>query len=410
MAVPHNRTISGDDKIFGINKLAVEMAAKVGAENVINATIGALLDDEGKLMVLPSVIETYKKLEPDEMAAYAPISGVPSFLEKVKIAAFGKYMPEAYIEAVATPGGTGAIRNTVQNYSSIGDTVLTSDWYWSPYKTISDEIGRKIETYTMFNESRAFNLEAFESKVNELLERQTHLVIILNAPSHNPTGYTLTSDEWDGLIHILRKSAQNQDKKITLFLDIAYIDFAGHQDESRQFFQKFSGLPDNLFIIAGFSMSKSYTLYGMRCGAMICITQSQAIAEEFKVVNMYSCRGTWSNGTRPAMMILNKIFEDKMLHAKVSAQRANFMDILESRGRAFLKAAKEASLETFPFESGFFITIPCNNAEEVGKELQKDGIFAVPIGAGIRFALSAVSEEKCSMVPAKMAAAIEKFK
>lgn len=61
-----------------------------------------------------------------------------------------------------------------------------------------------------------------------------------------------------------------------------------------------------------------------------------------------------------------------------------------------------------PFNAGFFITIPCENDDAVNEELFKDNIFAIAIGGGIRIAISAISEDACRIVPAKVAAAIKR--
>ena len=61
----------------------------------------------------------------NEIAAYAPIAGLPAYLEAVKNLTFADNKPDGYLEAVATAGGTGAIHNTIWNYSEIGDSVLT---------------------------------------------------------------------------------------------------------------------------------------------------------------------------------------------------------------------------------------------------------------------------------------------
>ena len=79
MSQSNGRHITKEDVIFGINKRAGEMIKKKGADNVVNGTIGALLDDKGELMVLSSVDGAFKKLLPKEYAAYAPIGGVPEF-------------------------------------------------------------------------------------------------------------------------------------------------------------------------------------------------------------------------------------------------------------------------------------------------------------------------------------------
>ena len=114
-AAPQGRKIPKEDKNFGINNRAKAMIAEKGKEHVVNATLGVLLDDEGKLVVLSSVSDIFQSLKPEEFAEYAPISGTPGFREAVKKDAFGSFEPNRYTEAVATPGGTGAIHSTIAN-------------------------------------------------------------------------------------------------------------------------------------------------------------------------------------------------------------------------------------------------------------------------------------------------------
>ena len=126
MAAQNGRTIPKEDKIFGISRRANEMIAVKGADAVTNATIGALLDDEGKLMVLSSVDDTFSKLKPEEYASYAPIGGTPAFKAATIKAALGKYEPKGFVEAVASPGGTGSIRAVMSNYSCPGDKFIST--------------------------------------------------------------------------------------------------------------------------------------------------------------------------------------------------------------------------------------------------------------------------------------------
>jgi Aspartate/tyrosine/aromatic aminotransferase len=409
MAEANNRVIPVEDKIFGISQKAKEMAAREGADKVVNATIGSLLDDDGNLVILSSVVEVLKSLTPIDYADYAPIAGTPAFLKAIKKAAFGSYVPKAYTEAVATPGGTGAIRNTIQNYSKRGDQVLTSDWYWSPYSTIAQDIERTITTYTLFDADGKFNAASFESKIKELLAKQDGLVVILNTPAHNPTGYSFTLDDWDKIIKIVEEAAAEDGKKITLLVDVAYLDYAGDEEEYRKFFPLLDDLPSNILVIVGYSLSKSCTMYGMRSGAMICMTQDKEIADEFKTVCSFSSRGTWSNCNRAAMATLSNIYADDELLKKVTTERQGYCKMLVQRGKAFAKAADEVGLKIVPFDAGFFVTVPCEKAEEVGLELQKEGIFTVPIGKGLRVSVASLSEEKCRMLPPVMLKAINKI-
>ena len=406
LARGNGRNIPHEDKIFGISNRAKAMIAEKGPDAVINATIGSLLDDNGDLVVLSSVDEVFKHLSPRDYADYAPIGGIAPFKEAVQKAAFGVHQPKGFTEAVATPGGTGSLRNVISNYSDGGDKVLTSDWHWAPYNTIAGEIGRSIDTFEFFTPERKFNTESFRNKVNELLGEQESLVIIMNTPAHNPTGYSLTLEDWDNVVAVLTEAAECG-KAIALVVDAAYIDFAGDEEEYRRFLPKLENLPENVISIVAYSLSKTYTLYGTRCGAMICVAKTPEIAEEFKRVCEYSSRGSWSNSAKVAQVILSRIYGDPGLLERVNEERAHYRDMLIARGRAFEEAAKEAGLETVPFDAGFFISIPCDNPDEISAELEKQGLFIVPLAKGLRVSVASISEEKCRKLPAIIKAAMK---
>lgn len=405
MAAQNGRSIPMEDKIFGISRRANEMKAEQGDEAVVNATIGALLNDDGDLMVLSSVDDTFMGLEPEEYAGYAPIGGTPDFRKAVIKAAFGKYEPKGFVEAVASPGGTGAIRNVIANYSCPGDQVLTSDWHWSPYGTIASEIGRSITTYEMFTEDRKYNVAALQAKVAELLAVQDRLVVIINTPAHNPTGYALTVEDWKQVVEVLRNAAP--EKRVALLVDAAYIDFAGDEEAQRAFLPVLETLPANVLPIMAYSASKTYTLYGMRCGASICLAPTKEIADEFRRVCEFSARGSWSNCARAGQSIIARIFSDEALLAKVTAERAEIRDMLLARGRAFEEEAAKAGLVTVPFDGGFFVSIPCDNPDALSARLEKEGIFLVPLAKGLRVSVASVAEDKCRMIPARIVAAMK---
>lgn len=406
MAAQNGREVPLEDKIFGISRRANEMIEEKGPDAVINATIGTLLNDDGDLIVLSSVDDTFMGLEPEEYAAYAPIGGTPAYKKAAIKAALGKYEPKGHVEAIATPGGTGSIRNTVSNYSCYGDTILTADWFWSPYKTIATEIGRKVETFQLFTEDGQFNLEGFSKKVDDLLQLQDRLVLILNTPAHNPTGYALTNEDWQGVVDCLGNI--NADKRIALLVDAAYIDFAGDEDKYREFLPILETLSANVLPIIAYSMSKTFTLYGMRCGAMICLAPTADIAAEFKRVCEFSSRGSWSNCAKAGQSIITNIFADKELLRRVTEERKQIRDMLLKRGKAFEEEAKRVGLVMVPFDAGFFASIPCDNPDEISQKLEKEGIFLVPLAKGIRVSIASISEEKCRKIPEKIVEAMNK--
>lgn len=399
MAAPQAIWPVKEDTIFAINRRANERANEIGKENIINSTIGALLDDHGELIAFETVYSHLRDLPPAQIAAYAALAGEPTFLEAAIDACFCDYRPDGYIASVATPGGTGAVRHGIVNYTSPQDTVLTTDWYWAPYMTICEENQRKLDTFTFFNDQNTFNFEAYTQKALALLEQQDRLLTILNTPAHNPTGYTISDEEWDGLISFAKQCCENKDKKFIFLVDVAYIDFAGKGTEKRAFMKRFEHLPDNLLVLFAYSASKGFTMYGLRNGALIAVSSQKEIIDEFKNTCVHSNRGTWSNGTRGAMQVFADIMTDSSLREQFEKERHAFKTLLQKRGKAFWNAAKEANLTLAPYRDGFFVSVPTKDPVATCEALIKQDIFTVPLQKGIRFALCAVNEKDCARAP-----------
>ena len=394
-----------NDAIFGASAACREAIEKYGDAKVTNATIGVLMDDEGNLACMPTVEKIYKTLPFTELATYAPISGLPQYLSAATKLVFDEYKPNGYTAAVATAGGTGAIHHAIENYAERNDEVLTSDWFWGTYNVICNETGKKLTTFELFDEKLNFNLKNFSAKVDSILQKQDSLLIILNTPAHNPTGFALNEDEWDGVLGELKRHAK-AGKKVNLLVDIAYIDYAGEKAETRRFMQKFDALPDNIFVMLAFSMSKGFAFYGQRTGAIIGISQSKAVIDEFAEVCKYSSRATWSNINRGAMTLLAKIYADASLRAKYEKERDGLYKIVEERAAIFMNEAATCGLTALPYTGGFFISVPTTNAKAVCEKLHEDLIYAVPLKLGVRVAACSVPAAKMRGMAAKMKAAL----
>ena len=401
MAASHAASKRLKDAIFGASAACAAAAKEHGADAVTNATIGTMLDDSGKLATMPTMERVFREMSVADFAAYAPISGLPAFLDAAIDLTFGGQLPEAYTAAVATAGGTGAVHHAVANYAERGEYVLTSDWFWGTYNVICNECGCKLTNYTLFDEQQHFNLPAYTAKVDEILKGQDSLLVIINTPAHNPTGFSLTEEDWDGVLALTKKYAA-QGKKMSILVDIAYIDYAGEKNETRKFMDKFAGLPDNVLIMFSFSMSKGYTMYGQRTGALIGLSSSKSVIDEFKEINKYTSRATWSNINRGAMTLLTKIQQDKTALAQFEKERDDFYKLIQHRGDIFMQEAKECGLNALPYKGGFFLSVPAKDPGAVCDELHKDLVFAVPLKLGVRIAACSVSTEKMKGIAAKV--------
>lgn len=407
VAASHAKGKCATDKIFGANAAAGRAVAQYGRDKVVNATIGAFMDEQEILACIPTVEKTFRKLPIGNIISYAPIAGSPDFLEAFINLTFADHKPDAYIEAVATAGGSGAIHHTIWNYSEIGDTVLTSDWYWGPYKVLCQDGLRDLDTYTLFDEQQKFNIVSFSTKVKELLVKQNNLIVIINTPAHNPTGFSLTDSDWDHVLTLFQECAKDTTKRIIPLIDVAYIDYAGEKNACRAFLKKLGGLPSNILPILACSMSKGYTMYGQRTGVMIGVSSSKEVIEEFKNINQFTSRATWSNITHSAMKLMATIYQDKGLLAQVEQERDAYYTLIRKRADIFMSEAQEVGLHMLPYIAGFFITIPANKPDAVCEKLHDDNIFAVPLANGIRIAVCAVTSAKITGMAAKIANAMQ---
>lgn len=407
IVAPQVRGKCAEDNIFAANNRAVALADEIGNDKVVNGTVGSILDEEGNLAVLDVVLEAYKRLTPRQICAYAPIKGYEKFLESCIDQCFGHSRPDGYIEACATPGGTGVLHHVIHNYAVPGDEILITDWHWGAYNSLIDYPNNKVSTFEFLNEEGQFNLVSFREKVDEILNRQKNLVIILNGIANNPTGYSMSVSEWQAAVDVLKAAVEGKDKNVILVPDVAYLDYSGEKEECRKFFKVFGNLPKNILVIVAYTLSKGFTLYGQRQGAMIAVTSDKDVAKEFVDVNQYASRATWSNCNSAAQNVMIDICSDPEKIRRLDRERDVYYKLIQERAAVFVKEAKEAGVKIVPYISGFFITIPVEGAQKVCELLEKENIFLVPMKKGIRLAVCSISKAKMKGLASKVASAIK---
>lgn len=386
-----------EDAIFKVSGECKKAIEKFGKEKVINSTLGTLIDDDGNIIAFDSVYDTLKNMDKKDIASYGAIEGDKDFLDLVIEKCFGKYKPNGFIKSVATAGGGGAVRHTIWTLSGVGDYVICPNWYWPAYATMCEEYDREFLTYEFLNENFEFNLEEFTKALDFSLEKKDRALCVFNSPANNPTGFSIEDSMWDKILKIINERAVDG-KYITILLDVAYIEFAG-DGRQKKFFQKFGDLPENIITTVAYSMSKSYTAYGLRSGACIIISSSEKIANQAFDSMKHSNRAIWSNITHAGMNILVDLEKDEKKKKSYEEELEFYRIMLEKRAEAFVENAKEVGLITLPYFGGFFISIPCKNSKEVSEKLKEKNMYIVANKEGLRFAVCAVSEEKCKISP-----------
>jgi len=402
--IPSAAGRSGDDPIFALNAEANRRAA--AGESIVNATLGALMDDSGQLALLPSVTEALSRVPARKAASYAPISGDAPFLKAVIEDVYGPGTLASQTVAAASPGGTGALYHSVVSFLEPGQALLTTNYYWGPYATLATHAGRRVETFEMFHPQGGFHLEAFDEGLGRCLRTQGRALVFLNTPCHNPTGFSMNEREWEQLVSIVSRRAG--EGPIALLVDLAYARFGSAASQAWTRFAP--ALAEHATLLVAWSASKAFAQYGARVGALLATHPDKDERQRIANALAFSCRGTWSNCNHLGILAISELLTDPALRTRVDAERAELVALLDQRVAVFNREASRLGLRYPRYEGGFFVSVFCSEPEAVAARMRDDGVFVVPLkekGAGaVRVALCSTPARDVPRVTAALAKAI----
>lgn len=387
----HAKTKIVKSNIFKIAELANKV--KKEYDDVIDATVGMLTHEDGRVFKYDAVHELLHTIEDEKYYPYAPINGTLEFTEGIMQWVFGKHLKSIkesmFYKVIPTTGGTAAISNTMYNFNDYNESILIPNYYWPPYENIAHESSLGVETYRMYDENHNFNLKGFKDKAYELAKKQERLFVILNDPCNNPTGLQMGNKNWEKVVEILNEISK-EDIPVILVIDIAYIDYQKDgYDASRDFFQHLVNLEDDILTVISFSASKSFSIYGLRLGAQIGLTKNSAIMDEFTRVSEHSVRARFSNVNHPAMTAVARIFNNPEYRQSYLDELRSARQTLEKRAMEFTRIAEREQLEVLPYGGGFFMAIETDN-ETIFDDLVKERIFVIQFPGLIRIAISSL--------------------
>ncbi len=398
--IPARAALSGDDPIFALNAEATRRRER--GEDIVNSTLGVLLDEDGRLCTLPAVLAAYGRIAPQGAAGYAPIAGLKSFRDAVRADVFGGSDLLAQSVAVAAPGGSGALALAVGSFLEPGQALLTTSLYWSPYDTIAALAERRIETFPMFDASGRLHLSALSAGLSAQLSRQGRALLLLNTPCHNPTGYSLDAADWAGVRAALASAAG--DGPVTVLMDIAYAHFAG--SGGADWVQELAPLADRCTIAVAWSASKAFAQYGARVGALLAVDQDAGRRAVLEGALAAGCRGMWSNCNHLGMQVIAACLADPELAPQALDQRAALRDLLGARVFSFVRRCRELGVAHPRYEGGFFVSVPCQDAELAAMRMRELGVFVVPVQGALRVALCSTPLRSIERLSAALATAV----
>lgn len=342
-------------------------------EDKIDMGVGVYRNAEGKTPVMRAVKAAEQRIVDDQdTKAYTGLAGDPAFSDAMIQTVLGTAVPRASVAAVATPGGTGAIRQGLElvRMAAPDAAVWISDPTWPNHPSIIKHLGMTLNEYRYFdNATRDVD---FDGLMEDLGKVAAGDVVLLHGCCHNPTGANLTLAQWAEVIALL------QDRQAIPFIDIAYQGFGDGLEEDAAATRMVASEMDQCLIAA--SCSKNFGIYRERTGILM------AIAPEGETVRLtqgsmnYLNRQNFSFPPDHGARVVSTILGDEALRADWQDELESVrLGMLELRTQLADELRQRSNSDRFDFiakHRGMFSRLGAT-PEQVAALRDKHGIYMV---------------------------------
>ncbi|MEH6647117.1 amino acid aminotransferase [Sulfitobacter sp.] len=286
------------DKILALMQLYKEDPR----DTKIDLGVGVYKDATGLTPVMRAIKAAEHQLwETQDSKVYTGLAGDPAFGDAMIDLVLAGAVPRANIAAAATPGGTGACRQTFEliQMANPDARVFVSNPTWPNHISMLGYLGVEVVHYRYFDEETCG--VDFDGLIADLKTAKKGDVVLLHGCCHNPTGANLNSAEWDEVIKVLLETGA------TPMIDIAYQGFGEGLDEDAAATRKVAAAVPECIIAA--SCSKNFGIYRERTGLLMVVSANAGAQALNQGTLAYLNRQNFSfppdHGARLVTMILN---------------------------------------------------------------------------------------------------------
>ncbi len=297
------------DKIL----MLMQMYREDPRETKIDLGVGVYKDASGLTPVMRAVKKAEHRIwEAQDTKVYTGLAGDPAFADAMVSLVLDDAVNRDQVAAVATPGGTGAVRQAFEMVKMANPKarVFVSDPTWPNHLSILKYLGMEVVPYRYFDgETGGVN---FEGMVEDLRQARKGDLVLLHGCCHNPTGANLLSGEWDAVIDILRESGA------TPMIDIAYQGFGDGLDADAAATRKVAASLPECIIAA--SCSKNFGIYRERTGLLMVVAADAGARKLNQETLAFLNRQNYSFPPDHGARVVSTILTDEGLRADWAAE------------------------------------------------------------------------------------------
>ncbi|MCA3486414.1 MAG: aspartate/tyrosine/aromatic aminotransferase [Rhodobacter sp.] len=338
----------------------------------IDLGVGVYKDATGLTPVMRAVRMAGKRLwESETSKTYTGLAGDPAFHAALSGVILGGSVPQDRIAAVATPGGTGAIRQALEliRLASPAARVWLSDPTWPNHPSIIRYLGIPMAWYRYFDaQTRGVDAEGMLADLGQVAAGD---VVLLHGCCHNPTGANLTLAQWAAVADLLVA------RGAVPLIDLAYQGFGDGLEADAAPTRVLAARCPEVLIAA--SCSKTFGIYRERTGLLIGLgtsAQRGLIQENLSFLNRQNYSFPPDHGARLVTLIL----EDPALTAiwaqELEEIRLNMLGLRQSLAEELRRLTGSDRWGFIARHRGMFSVLGATEAE-VARLRDERGIYMV---------------------------------
>lgn len=345
----------------------------------INLSIGIYFDEAGRLPVMQAVRQAETELAATlGPRPYLPMEGLAAYRQAVQNLLWGpehEAVRSGRIATIQTIGGSGGLKvgsDFIKRYFP-DSAVWVSDPTWDNHRAMFEGAGLPVHTYPYFDaDTGGLRFEALLSTLQTLPPQS---IVLLHACCHNPTGTDLTAAQWATLIPVI------QARRLIPYLDIAYQGFGDGLVADSQPVRTLTDAGISFFCASSFS--KSFSLYGERCGALSVVcpdaAQARCVLGQLKA----TVRKNYSSPPTFGATVVARVLQTPALHTlwadELEGMRQRILAMRQRLFQGLQQALPGRDVSRFVTQRGMFSTTGLSPAQ-VDSLKDVHGVYLVRSG------------------------------
>lgn len=352
------------DKIL----MLIQMFKEDARTSKIDLGVGVYKDAAGLTPVMRAVKAAEKKLwEVETTKTYTGLAGEPAFNAAMVRMILGE-VPSA-AASVATPGGTGAIRQALEliKLAAPGATVWLSNPTWPNHPSIIRYLGMKMAEYRYFDaDTGAVDVAEMLADLGQVAAGD---VVLLHGCCHNPTGANLTMADWGQVADVMAA------RGAIPFIDLAYQGFGdGLEADAAPTRMMAARFPE---VLIAASCSKNFGIYRERTGVLIALGGDRAVTQgNLAFLNRQNYSFPPDHGARLVTMILEDAALTADWKAELEEVRLNMLSLRQSLADELRRATNSDRFDFVATHRGMFSRLGLTEAQVI-RLREEHGIYMV---------------------------------